>query len=55
MNWFRRKWRVRKTTTVQVGNRLIILDGYNPLRYVDLAKNKLHKYRKKSNKLRGKQ
>lgn len=33
-----------KVRTVQVGNRLIILDGKSPLRYLDLTTNKVHVY-----------
>ena len=32
--------------TVQVGNRLIIMDGKSPLRYVDLDTNIVHQYKK---------
>lgn len=37
--------KVYKARTVQVGERLIITDGHNPLRYVDLATNKVHVYK----------
>jgi len=35
---------MRKVKTLQLGNRLIIMDGFSPLRYVDLTTNKVHKY-----------
>lgn len=40
----RGKNKVSKANTVQLGEKLIILDGHNDLRYVDLAKNKLRIY-----------
>lgn len=33
-----------KVKTLQLGNRLLILDGVGPLRYVDLTTNKVHVY-----------
>lgn len=35
----------RKVKTVQMGNKLIILDGVSPLRYVDLTTNKVVQYK----------
>lgn len=35
---------MRKVKTLQIGKRLIIVDGFSPLRYVDLTTNKVHKY-----------
>lgn len=53
---------VLKVKTVQIGKRLIIMNGVDPLRYLDLTTNKVHKYdnrtwlqkllRKKQNPLR---
>jgi hypothetical protein len=37
-------WPIYKVTTTQVGHKLLLLDGHNPLRYVDLATNKVHTY-----------
>jgi hypothetical protein len=37
--------KVYKARTVQVGNRLIILDGHNPIRWFNLATNKVHEYK----------
>lgn len=34
-----------KVKTLQVGKKLIILDGREPLRYVDLTTNKVHQYK----------
>lgn len=36
-----------KVKTLQVNDRLIILDGQGPMKYVDLTKNKLHVYKQK--------
>jgi len=36
---------MRMTRTLQVNNRLIIMDGFSPLRYVDLATNEVVVYR----------
>lgn len=36
---------MRKVKTVQVGNKLIMMDGEIPLRYVDLTTNKVHQYK----------
>lgn len=41
----RKPWPVYKTTASQIGNKLILTDGHNPLRYVDLSTNKVHAYR----------
>lgn len=38
---------MRKAKTLQVGDRLIILNGIDPLMYVDLTNKKLHVYREK--------
>lgn len=35
-----------KVRTTQLGDKLFILNGVDPLRYVDLAKNKVHQYKK---------
>ena len=44
---FKKKLPVYKARTVQVNGRLIIMDGHNPLRYVDLATNKVYQYKKR--------
>lgn len=36
-----------KVKTAQVNNKLFILDGKGPIRYVDLEKNKLHVYKQR--------
>ena len=36
--------KTKKVKVVQVGNRLIITNGIDPLRYVDLETNKVHIY-----------
>lgn len=41
-----------KVKTVQVDNRLIIADGKNPLRYLDLDTNKVHVYKPPKRSLR---
>lgn len=33
-----------KVRTIQLGNKLVIVDGFSPLRYLDLTTNKVHKY-----------
>lgn len=38
---------VAKVKTLQVGNKLFILNGVDPLRYVDLSNNKVHQYKKR--------
>ena len=43
-----------KVHTVQVGSRLIIADGFHPLRYVDLAHNTVHAYQKPEYKVQQK-
>jgi len=40
-----------KAKTVQVGDKLIIVNGVDPLMYVDLSKKKLHIYEKKRYKV----
>lgn len=35
-----------KVRTLQINDRLIIMDGVSPLRYVDLTTNKVHVYKK---------
>lgn len=42
---FKRRLPVYRAETVQVGNRLIILDGHNPIRYIDLSTNKVKMYK----------
>lgn len=37
-----------KVHTLQFGNKLLILDGKSPLRYVDLSSNTLHVYKPKA-------
>lgn len=32
------------TKVLRIGNRLILVDGYNPLSYINLVTNKLHRY-----------
>lgn len=44
---FKKKLEVRKTNTVQVGNKLVILDGHNDMRYLDLTNNKVHTFKPK--------
>jgi len=39
------KEETKKVKTVQIGNKLIIANGVDPLRYVDLATNKVHVYK----------
>lgn len=39
---------MNEVKTVQVGNRLIITNGKDPLRYVDLTTNKVHQYKEPS-------
>lgn len=40
-----------KVRTVQVGNRLVILNGKDPLRYMDLVTNKVHTYQEPGDKI----
>lgn len=40
-----------KVNTGQIGNKLYILDGKSPLRYVDLTTNKVHQYEKPADKI----
>lgn len=35
---------MKKVKTLQVGNKLLILNGIDPLRYLDLKTNKIHQY-----------
>lgn len=34
-----------RVKTLQVGKKLLIMDGKSPLRYVDLTTNKVHQYK----------
>lgn len=36
--------KVYKVTTTQIGNKLMIMDGHNALRYIDLRSNKVYVY-----------
>ena len=36
--------KIGKVTTAQIGEKLFIVDGVSPLRYLDLTKNKVHVY-----------
>ena len=36
--------KILKVKTVQVGNKLVIMNGVDPIRYVDLRTNKVHQY-----------
>ena len=40
---------MREVKTVQVGHKLIIANGQDPLRYVDLTTNKVHQYKPERN------
>jgi hypothetical protein len=35
-----------KVRTLQVGKKLFIMNGRDPLRYLDLTNNKVHQYKK---------
>lgn len=45
---FKKKLPVHKANTVQVNEKLIIMDGHNPLRYIDLATNEVKMYKPKT-------
>lgn len=41
----------RRVKTLQVGNKLIILNGVDPIRYVDLTKNTVKVYPRKGTRV----
>ena len=42
---------IKKVKTLQVGNKLFILNGADPLRYVDLTKNTVKQYPRKGTRV----